>query len=113
MRAGKLRHLVTLFLPPSNAIDTFGDVSETYTAGQQFWASIEPLSGRELWFASQLRADVTHKITLRGRAGVTAKCQIRWTDSFLNTTRIFEIGPPLSTDEKHREVVLTAVEKQL
>lgn len=106
MRAGKLRHRVTLLRLDDSARDTFGDASGSYvTIADGLWASIEPLSGSELWTAQQVRADVTHKVTLRYNGDVTGKCRIEWDGRF------FELGPPMSTEERLFDLVLTAVER--
>jgi SPP1 family predicted phage head-tail adaptor len=106
MRAGKLRHYVQLLVPPDpSATDSQGDPASTFSGGPSFWCSIEPLTPREFLLASQIRADVTHKVTLRYRDDITARHRLKW------GTRVFEVGPPLSTEERHFDLVLTAVEK--
>ena len=49
------------------------------------WASIEPLSGRELITAQQAGAMISHKITMRHKAGVNPK------DRITHSGRTFEI----------------------
>jgi len=47
----------------------------------------------------------SHRITIRYRTGVTAKCRI------LLGTRVFRItAPPRDTDERHRELVIDCSE---
>lgn len=40
------------------------------------WASIKPLSGRELWMAQQVQADVTIAVRMRFRRGVDATMEL-------------------------------------
>jgi SPP1 family predicted phage head-tail adaptor len=111
MKAGALRHLITLLSPPDPVatVDTYGDVVENYTTVAQVWGAIEPLTVREIWLAQQARADVTHKITLRWRGDVSAKWRVSWNDG--NRNRVFELGPALSTQERHLDLIFTAIEK--
>ena len=46
MRAGRLRHRVTI-QSITEAADTYGDIAGTPTNGDIVWASVEPLVGRE------------------------------------------------------------------
>ena len=111
MNAGKLRHYVQLLsAPPANQPDSFGDVSGTYTPTGNAWVGIEPGSGREFWMAQQMRADLTHTITMRYRADVGPRWRIIWNDG--NRVRTFELGSPLTTDERFFEMKFTAMEKR-
>ena len=47
MRIGTLRHRVELQEPVENQ-DGYGEAERTYTTYATVWASVEPLSGREL-----------------------------------------------------------------
>lgn len=107
MNAGKLRHWVTVYTPPlPSATDSLGDPLENYTAGASFWASIEPLSAREILLAHQVRADITHKFTCRYRTDVASRYQIQWAG------RTFELGPRLSTEERGFDMTFLAIEKR-
>jgi len=106
MRAGKLRHKLTL-LAPLDSTDTLGDSNPAFIMVAQLQGAIEPLAGRELWYAQQTRADLTHKITIRGRAGLSARMRVTWQG------RSFELGPPISAEERGVDAVFTAVELHL
>lgn len=112
MRAGKLRHLGTLLYPAANpnAPDAVGDTPSGWTRGPQVYFGVEPLTPRELFMAQQVRADVTHKLTMRYRGDANARCAVEWNTG--TRIRIFELGPPLSTEERLIDLVFTAVEKQ-
>lgn len=97
MRAGKLRHRVAV----QREVDDVPVV-----VADDVPASVEPLTPREQFLAHQVRADLTHKITLRWRDELTAAHTI------LFEGRVFELGPPLSTEERRRDLVVTAVERR-
>jgi len=111
VNAGKLRHQVQLTAPPdATKPDSFGDVSTAPTPAGLVWVGIVPGSGREFWMSQQTRADLTHIITMRYRSDVGPRWQIVWNDGF--RTRTFELGPPLTTDERFFEMKFTAMEKR-
>lgn len=86
MRSGTLRHLVEV-QRVSVTTDTHGDQVKTWTTLVTAWASIEPLSGREFLQASQVMADVTALIKLRGRPDVVVTPK----DRVVFGARIFDI----------------------
>lgn len=64
LRSGDLIHQVTV-QSPQDARDSFGDARPAWTTVAVVWASVETLSGRELWNAQQVQADVTHRVKIR------------------------------------------------
>jgi head-tail adaptor len=107
MRAGRLRNLVTIERQAFTD-DTFGEpiASSTTTVGTA-WAAIEPIPARELDVARQMRADVSHKVTLRVNPSITVYA----TDRLRLGTRYFEpVGPPINIDERGREWSVLVVE---
>jgi SPP1 family predicted phage head-tail adaptor len=110
MKAGKLRHLVNV-MQPVDSMTAKADDEITYTAGtpSQEWASIEPLQGRELQVANQIRGDLTHKITMRYRADVNFRTKLTWVDG-ANTTREFHLGPEVSIELRGVSASYYAVE---
>ena len=75
MRAGLLRNRVTI-QTRSETTDDFGEIDFSWSNSATVWASVEPLSGRELMNAQQAGATVTHKITMRYKSGVNPKDRI-------------------------------------
>jgi head-tail adaptor len=107
MRAARLRKLVTIERQAFTD-DTFGEpiASGTTTVGTA-WAAIEPIPARELDVARQLRADVSHKVTLRFNPSIA----IYATDRLRLGSRYFElVGPPINTDERNQEWRVLVVE---
>lgn len=110
MKAGKLRHKVTL-LQPLDSITDKGDDEITYDTanGVQLWANIEPLQGRELQFAMQVRGDVTHRIEMRYNANINHRSILRWVDGAGNT-RTFNLGPNVDPELRGIKSLFYAVE---
>lgn len=52
--------------------DATGGVVEAWAAVATVWAEVAQLSGRELERARQVAAEVTTRVTLRSRSGVSA-----------------------------------------
>jgi SPP1 family predicted phage head-tail adaptor len=75
MRAGRLRHFVSL----QQRVETKNDMGEVTWAWDevcQIWAEISGLTGREMIAAQQVQSQVSHNILIRWRAGVTAKMRV-------------------------------------
>lgn len=104
MRAGTLRHRITIQSVTETPRDAAGGVADTWGTYATAWASVEPLRGREFVEAAKVTAEVTHKITLRHRSGVTAKMRVSWDN------RTFDILAPMNTNELDRELVLLVKE---
>lgn len=83
MRAGELRHKVTIQSKTESRSDT-GQVTYSWSDTATVWASIEPLSGRELEFAQAVHSETDHKITVRYTA-LTSEDRIKFGD------RTFEV----------------------
>ena len=104
LEAGKLRHRVTIETPSATR-DSVGGVLISWQSVETTWASITPLSGRELDIARQSYADVTHSITMRVPDDpITNKERLKF------GTRIFNLYPPLNTDERGNEYKILAKE---
>jgi SPP1 family predicted phage head-tail adaptor len=99
MNAGRLRHRIEL-QSKTEATNSFGEVTLTYSTYTTVWAEIRPLQGRELETAQQISADVNHKVTIRYNSSVVE------TDRILFGTRVLEIGGIVNTDERNIEQVL-------
>jgi SPP1 family predicted phage head-tail adaptor len=84
MRAGLLRNRVTI-QTRSESTDDFGEIDFSWSNSATVWATIEPLSGKELMNAQQAGASVSHKISMRYKSGVNPKDRISY------DSRTFEI----------------------
>ena len=79
MRAGKLRHRVAIQEPVENK-DVHGGITRTWRTVDTVWASVEPLSGRELFEAQQINKRVTVRVGMRPYSGLTTKQRLLWTN---------------------------------
>ncbi|SDX45136.1 phage head-tail adaptor, putative, SPP1 family [Marininema mesophilum] len=104
MEVGKLRHRVTIQKPTIFSGEG-GGWSEGWEDWVKGWASIEPLSGKELLEAQQVASTVTHRIRMRYRAGVQPTMRVLFGD------RIFEVTRVIDPMERGRELELMAEEK--
>lgn len=106
MQAGKLRHRVTL------QRYVLGSPSQTLTgAPDGGWedyltvsASIEPISGREPFLAQAHLSEITHKVRMRYRDGITSAMRVSWNG------RLFDIKYSMNWEERNRELQLLCVE---
>jgi SPP1 family predicted phage head-tail adaptor len=104
MRAGQLRHLVTIEQRATTP-DTYGEPAQTWTTLQADQpASIEPLSGRELINAQAVQSDVTHRVRMRYVAGIETKHRIVF------GTRVLDIRAIRNVDERGIEWELLCTE---
>jgi SPP1 family predicted phage head-tail adaptor len=90
----------------SLAQDTFGGtVIDQENVFATVWASVEALSGRELYSAQQKVSEVTHLITIRWLAGVKARMNV-WFDD-----RQFQIQAVENPDERRHFLRLLCIER--
>lgn len=109
MKAGALRHLVTLEQLASGAQDEAGQSSAVWRPFVQARASIETLAVRELLASQGTAAGATHKITIRWQPRLesttaVAAMRIRYRD------RTFNIKGAANLDEQNREIWMLAEE---
>lgn len=103
MKAGKLRHRVTI--QESNCTsDEVGEPAQNYRDLKNVWARVEPLTGRELWQAQQIKATTNHRITMRFYTVVKPTMRV------LFKNRVFEIDSVKNTEERNYELVLLCTE---
>jgi SPP1 family predicted phage head-tail adaptor len=88
MRAGRLRHRVTI-QEKSVSQNSFGEEVITWTDVKTVWASIEPLRGREYIELRQAQADVTTRIRMRHYPDIVPSMRLAHGD------RVFEIVSPV------------------
>lgn len=79
VRAGDLRHRVTIQEDQGATQDGFGQEVEDWQDVATVWAAVEPLSGREFLEAQQTQAEVSTRIRIRYRSDVTFTPEMRAT----------------------------------
>jgi SPP1 family predicted phage head-tail adaptor len=108
MKAGTLRHQITVQKPGSGK-DAYGVAIQTpwediFTAR----AEVKPMSGRERWANEHTINSATHAIKIRFRDSVTPEMRV------LHGSKVYQItGIPIDPDERRKELILTCVEIQL
>lgn len=89
MDPGKLNKRITFQLQDLDLEDEdWKDIATT-------WASINPISGKEYYSAETINSDLTHKIRLRYRRGITPDMRV------LYNGRIFYIISVINEYEKN------------
>lgn len=110
--AGDLRHFCEVW-QPVDTVTAKGDTEMVYVQALDTlaneWCAIEPLTGREMLYARQVRGDLSHKITFRYRSDVTHRTQFRWYDG--EVTRVYNLGPTVDRDT--RNVLITVYANEI
>lgn len=93
--AGDLRHVV-LIKTATLVTDSVGSVTETEATYHTARAAIWPVSAKELVQNAALQGQITHKIRIRYKSGVTPGMRV------LFGARYFDIiGPPINPEERN------------
>lgn len=106
MRAGTLRHPVTIQQASSGTYSPATGSPGTWTTVATTRVSIEPMAGRERILALQTEGALPARMRLRYRPGIVPKMRVLW------GTRVFEIVSVANLGERNREIELTVVERQ-
>lgn len=91
MRAGALRHFVTIEMF-SWAQNSLGEAIETWTTYAQLWANVEPLTGREIFSAGQIAAEIIAHAFCRFDIGITAKMRLVHEGKRYNIRSVINVG---------------------
>lgn len=89
MNPGELRHKIKF------QIQDLEQESEVWNDVFSCWANVNPISGREYYQAETVNSDLTHRIRLRYRKGITPDMRILYKD------RIFYIVSVINEYEKN------------
>jgi SPP1 family predicted phage head-tail adaptor len=103
MRAGNLRHRITVQSPVSTT-NAHGGVDFTWATLATVWASLSPESGKEQQDGKQQVAQTTYKVTMRYLTGLTTQCRIVF------GTQVLNISSALDVDKRHKEWDLVCIE---
>jgi SPP1 family predicted phage head-tail adaptor len=76
MRAGKLRHHVAIQRADYSQDPVSGEVISSWVDVGKVWAGIEPLSAREFIAAAAGQSEVTARVVIRYRPGITSAMRI-------------------------------------
>lgn len=84
MQAGKLSHQVTIQEPVNDQNPDTGAVNKTWRDIATVWAEVSPLSAREFIAAQASQGEITTRITIRFRTGITRKNRILFREEVYN-----------------------------
>jgi len=101
---GKLRHRIAIE-SPTRSKNEFGEEVEGWSVLAEVRASVEPLSGRELWQAQQVAAQVSHRVQIRYRPGVEPEQRV------CHRGRHLEISVVRNIEERNEWLELLCIEK--
>lgn len=106
MRAGKLRHQVTIEEPTRtpDAGKGYTTVWSALSGGTNIWASIEPLTSSDRFAQAHAYNGQTHTVTIRKLTGVLSTMRVKF------GTRYFAIQGVTDTDERGIEQRLACEE---
>jgi SPP1 family predicted phage head-tail adaptor len=99
MRAGRLRHRVTI-QQRAGTQDSYGQEDDDWNDVDTVWAAVEPLRGREFLEARREGAEVTTRIVTRYRSGITPAMRVSY------DSRTFDIVSVINVDERDSELQL-------
>jgi SPP1 family predicted phage head-tail adaptor len=101
--AGELRHRILIVKPSLNqGTDGSWQIDDSNTVATA-WASVKPLSGRDLYTAQQKVSEVTHMVRMRFRHGITANMNVNFNGRF------FEIQDVVDVDYRHKVLEMLCV----
>ena len=103
MKIGKLRHRITI-QEKVTVPDGYGGVTSTWKDVATVWSSVEPLKGRELYAAQQVKAELTHRIRIRYMSGIKPEMRIAFDN------RSFDIEAIIDPEERHESLELLCSE---
>lgn len=101
MKAGKLRHRVTLQTPVKVKDTSYGSETVTWSDFATVWASFTVRKANENFQSQQEKSEVIADMTMRYRAGVNSTMRAVYNG------QAFEILSVIDTDERHVELALT------
>lgn len=98
MRAGALRNRITI---QENAAlrESAGSQKPDWVDVCTDWAAIKPLSGRELIVSQAENSEISVRIVMRYRAGITAAMRVVFGDTVYGI-----VAPPINTDMRNEEL---------
>jgi SPP1 family predicted phage head-tail adaptor len=111
IQAGKLRHVIQI-MQTTLAQDASGNIKPSeQTQVTSVRASVESLTGRELYNAQQVVSEVTHKITMRYQAGIKAQQNVWFNDPGTGMPRQFQIQAVQNPTETRHMLYLLCIER--
>ncbi len=104
LNAGRMRHRVTIKQKSVTRSDSGEEVVIWETVGT-YWASVEPIRGREFVEMHQAQAEISHRIRMRYNSAITPANRAYF------GSRVFEIVSVIHVEERGRETQLMCSER--
>lgn len=105
MRAGELRHRVSIWQPVPGQRNAYGErLPGPPQLVARVWASLRSLSAKRMEIARAYASSVTHEIHLRWRSGLSTQQYLTVGD------RRFTINGIMDPDGRKRELIMFATE---
>ena len=104
---GDKRHLLTL-QTRTETLDALGEATPTYQDLAKVWGRLEAVSSKEQFESQQIRAEVSHRITIRYASAYAA---LKAEDRIVIGSRTFDIVTPIDKEGRRRELEITAMER--
>ena len=84
LRAGQLRHLLTI-QTPTDSVDATGAVKSSWATLTTVWGAVWPVTAKEYIAAGQIFTNLTHRVRIRYTdSTMTTKCRVRFGDRYLD-----------------------------
>lgn len=103
MKPGTLRQRI-IIQTSTTTTDGSGISTESWTTFATVWASVEPLTMREMLSAAATDSKIDTRFIIRYRSGVLPTMRISYDSKYYNITQIINVG------ERDRELQLLASE---
>lgn len=107
MRAGELRHRVTIQTLGDTTQNAYGESQGSWSSGRTVYASVQPVGGSEIEELGRMVPIMNHLVRMRYQPDVTLtpKNRLLWGTRELNITSV------LKTDEVSEEWRITCTER--
>lgn len=105
MRAGALRHRITIQEPKSSA-GALGEKIKSWSDFVTVWAAIEPFRGRELLEAHQREAEITTRFIIRYKSGLNTRMRLKFGSKY------YKIESIINLEERNRDLEIMALETE-
>ncbi|WP_337175381.1 phage head closure protein [Paludisphaera sp.] len=102
-----MRSRVEYIVDQPNGRGPAGGVKTVPAVLWEAFAELRPLSMRETLEGGGVESEVTHRLAIRHRDGVTSEGRFR----LKGASRTFEIASVLNVEERNRELVCLVIEK--
>lgn len=91
VKIGDLRQRITFQDPVKSDDGHGGHIVSGWNDIATVWAKVEPLKGREYFYAHQIKAEVSHRVTIRYRTGLTVEMRIKFGIRYLKMESIIDL----------------------